>query len=368
MTISRRRTLTLIGGGTIFAASASAATFLSTRTPKDALAPWSVAGQYSDPRLNALSFALLAPNPHNLQPWKVSLEGDDAVILYQDGTRRLPHTDPFDRQITIGLGCFLEQMVLAAGAEGVAVDLTLFPQGENGPIAQAVFVSGGTADPLFDHVMERRSCKEPFASTALTDAHANELELFADIYTDETTVNVLKALTLGAWDVEAKTSRTMQESIDLMRFGKAEINQNPDGIDLGGPFLESLMLAGLLNRELLADPQSEGSKQGAQIYTEMLNATPAYAALISKGNERVDQIEIGRRWLRLNLKCAALGVSIHPVSQCLQEYPEMATHYARAHEILAPSGQTVQMLGRLGYGPETPRSPRWPLEAKLMNV
>ena len=40
MTLSRRKALTLIGGGTILAASAGAGAFLATRTPTDALAPW----------------------------------------------------------------------------------------------------------------------------------------------------------------------------------------------------------------------------------------------------------------------------------------------------------------------------------------
>ena len=100
----------------------------------------------------------------------------------------------------------------------------------------------------------------------------------------------------------------------------------------------------------------------------MLHATPAYAALTSLGNERTDQIEAGRRWLRLNLAATSHGLALHPVSQCLQEYPEMRQHYARAHELLAPEGHTVQMLGRLGYGPTTPPSPRWPLEAKIIDT
>ncbi|WP_299738025.1 twin-arginine translocation pathway signal protein [uncultured Roseobacter sp.] len=368
MPITRRKTLTLIGGGTILAASASAGAFLTTRTPHDALAPWDAAGDYDDPRLNALSFALLAPNPHNLQPWQVALEGEDRVMIYHDASRRLPETDPFDRQIIIGFGCFLELMVLAAGAAGYTVDLTLYPEGENGPIARAVFAPGGTHDPLFDQVMHRRSCKEPFENRVLSAAHANELELFADVYTDAPTVEALKALTWAAWEVEARTPRTMQESVDLMRFGKAQINANPDGIDLGGPFLESLMLAGVLTRAEQADPTSQSFKQGVEIYREMLHATPAYAALVTAGNTRADQIEAGRRWVRLNLKCAGLGVALHPVSQCLQEYPEMAELYTRAQDVLASPGQTVQMLGRLGYGPMTPRTPRWPLEAKLMNA
>ncbi|MCV3270462.1 Acg family FMN-binding oxidoreductase [Roseobacter sinensis] len=368
MPMPRRKALTLIGGGTVLAATASAGGFLATRTPHAALAPWEGAGDYDDPRLNALSYALLAPNPHNLQPWQIDLEGADAVLIYRDPARRLPETDPFDRQITIGLGCFIEQMILAAGAADHRVDLKLYPEGEDGPVARATFTEGGEADPLSAQILARRSCKEPFAETPLSPAHANELELYADVYTDIPTVAALKKLTWAAWEVEAMTPHTMRESVDLMRFGKAEIEANPDGIDLGGPMLESLMLAGVLSREAQSDPESRGFQQGVEIYREMLHATPAYAALTSPTNTRADQIEAGRRWLRLNLKCTTLGVALHPVSQCLQEYPEMADHYTAAHKRLAGPGQTVQMLGRLGYGPDVPRTPRWPLETKLLNA
>lgn len=41
----------------------------------------------------------------------------------------------------------------------------------------------------------------------------------------------------------------------------------------------------------------------------------------------------------------------------------MASHDARAHDLLAGPDETVQMLGRLGYGPSVPRTPprigRW---------
>jgi hypothetical protein len=46
---------------------------------------------------------------------------------------------------------------------------------------------------------------------------------------------------------------------------------------------------------------------------------------------------------------------------------EIAKLYDRSHELLAKDGETVQMLGRLGYGPLTKPAPRWPLEAKLLN-
>ena len=368
MALSRRKALALIGGGTVLAATGVVGGFAATRTPNTAIRPWALAGGYDDPRLNALSHALLAPNPHNLQPWKVRLEGDTGLTLIRDSTKALPETDPLDRQIVIGLGCFIEQMELAAGAAGYQAEVTLFPEGPSGPVAFAELTEGGKADPLAAHIQARGSCKEPFEDRAVPPTLANELDLIADIHTDPEMVAKLRKLTVDAWMVETMTPRTMQESVDLMRMGKAEINANPDGIDLGGPFLEGLMLAGLLSREALSDPQSSGFKQGLTMYHDMLMATPAYAVITTAGNTRLDQIAAGRRWLRLNLATTGMGLSLHPVSQALQEYPEMQAHYEKARQMLAPQGHTVQMLGRLGYGPATQRTPRWPLETKLIDA
>jgi hypothetical protein len=87
--------------------------------------------------------------------------------------------------------------------------------------------------------------------------------------------------------------------------------------------------------------------------------------MITKGNSREDQIAAGRDWIRVNLAATRAGLGFQPLSQALQEYEEMAILYAETHKTLAPGGGTVQMLARIGYGPESPVSPRWPLEAKL---
>ncbi|MEL6966222.1 MAG: twin-arginine translocation pathway signal protein [Pseudomonadota bacterium] len=368
MALSRRAFISLLGGGTIVAAGASAGVFLNTRTPTRALAPWDAAGTYEDPRKKALSHAILAPNPHNLQPWMVDLSTPNTVRLLRDRTRALPHTDPFDRQITIGLGCFIEQMHIAAAQFGYSVNTVYFPDGpesDNSVVAVSTFDAGGTPDPLFAHIMDRRSCKEPFEARQIESEKAAAIAKLATVITDQDDVAKIRDLTWKAWMVETQTPRTMKESVDVMRFGKAEIEANPDGIDLGGPFLESLMLIGVMSREAQLDPTSTSFAEGVKIYDEMLSNTPAYAVITSAGNTRRDQIEAGRRWLRLNLTTTGLGLALHPVSQALQEYPEMKPHYEAVHGMLAKSGETVQMLGRLGYGPQTPRTPRWPLEKKL---
>ncbi|MCA3479100.1 MAG: twin-arginine translocation pathway signal protein, partial [Rhodobacter sp.] len=103
MSMSRRKTLAVIGGGVILAATAGLG-YVATRQPQTARLPWASAGQGEDARRRALSYALLAPNPHNIQPWLVDLSEPDVVTLYVDLNKLLPHTDPYNRQITIGLG------------------------------------------------------------------------------------------------------------------------------------------------------------------------------------------------------------------------------------------------------------------------
>ncbi|MEM8978888.1 MAG: twin-arginine translocation pathway signal protein [Pseudomonadota bacterium] len=367
MSLSRRKMIALIGGGTVLAATAGATGFAVTRTPTTALEPWDLAGGYSDLRKQALSYALLAPNPHNLQPWQAELVGEGRIHLSLDPNRRLPHTDPFDRQLHIGLGCFTELARMALAEVGQGAEITYGSDGQDGPIVEIKLTGKAQPDPLFAHILTRRSCKEAFADTPVPDDLADQLNAYATVHREREMVQSLKELTYQAWEIEALTPRTYRESVDLMRIGKAEINATPDGIDMGGAFFGSLHALGLLSRETLLDTNSIAYKQGFDIYRDMLFATPAYVSTVSQTNTRADQLEAGAKWVRLNLACTSLGLSLHPVSQALQEYPEMAGFYAQARELLAKPGQTVQMLGRLGYGPQTPRTPRWPLEQKLIN-
>ncbi|SLN63207.1 Acg family FMN-binding oxidoreductase [Ruegeria meonggei] len=362
---NRRRFLKVLGGGTILAPT-GAVGFLATRTPHDALAPWTPK-PYDDPRKAALSYAILAPNPHNLQPWLVELVGQDKVRIHRDTDRELPETDPYHRQLYIGLGAFVETMILAAGALGFDTEVKLLPDGDDGPIAEAVFVPGGAPDPLSDQILKRHSNKEPYTEQRLSKAESSVLENYATLISDEDIVARVRDLTKRAFEIEMRTPQTLKESVDLMRIGKAEINANPDGIELRDPMLETLRLTGLLDNETLMNVDHPGTQSHMRGYFAMLDATPQYAVLTTATNTRSDQLDAGRQLMRFYLKTTEMGLGVHPVSQALQEYPEMANEYALAHELLASPGHTVQMLLRLGYGPEPIATPRWPLETRILN-
>lgn len=378
---SRRRFLRIAGSSAVIVAAAAGG-FALTRTPEKAMAPWANAGSgYDDPRKKALSYAILAPNPHNMQPWLVSLEGEDSFTLSYDLERMLPHTDPFNRQIVIGLGCFLELMRMAAAREGYRADVSLFPEGapepvlDGRPVAKVTLVKDAdmSAPSLLAHAFDRRSNKQAFDTSRPVSAAQLEQIVSAvgedgdaGVISDKGQIDELRELSWQALVVEMKTPRTYMESVDVMRFGKAEINANPDGIDMGGAFLEAMALAGVVTRERLSDMNSTAYQQGLDMYEAILASAMGYVYLVTDENTRRDQVLAGRDWLRMNLQATSMGLGIHPLSQALQEYPEMAVLFDSLHEKLGQTGRRVQMFARVGYGPNVSASPRWPIDDKLI--
>jgi hypothetical protein len=379
MTTPSRRRFVLAAGGAALALAGSGAVFAVTRRPSRALQPWQdVEAPVADPRLDAFRYAILAPNPHNRQPWRIELVGSDAAIIRCDLDRRLPETDPFDRQITIGFGCFLELARIAATTRGLRMDIAPFPQGmaeapgrlDGRPIAKVTFArdSGISVDPLFSSITARRSSKVPFdLSRPISQSTLGVVrQEGAGASIEPGLVASLRALTWDAWMVEAKTPRTHKESVDLIRIGKTEIEANPDGIALGGAMIEALALAGQISRAALADPASSAFKAGIDKYRPIMGSAMGYAWVITSQNSRREQLEAGRRYVRMNLAANAAGLSVHPVSQALQEFPEMRASLDNAKSLLAvPEGSTLQMLARLGYAPAQPPAPRWPLDSRI---
>lgn len=369
MPISRRKFVLLASGGLVAASGATVGGFFATRRPNSALEPWDVAGGFDDPRVAALSWAILAPNPHNRQPWLAELIDDDSLLIWRDGTLNLPETDPLERQLTIGMGCFLEIFRQAAAEQSLLANTTLFPEGNSGPVARISLSAGGQRDPLFQFVPNRHTNRLAYEVRLPSDEAIAAIEPHASsIVLDPEDVKTLRNITWDAMRTEMSTHRTHMESVNLMRFGKAEINENPDGISLGGGFLESMMALGLVTREGQGDPESSEFQQAADFVRAAMDATPAYVTVTTSGNSRVDQIEAGRRWVRLQLAATEVDVVMQPLSQALQEYPEQAEHYARVHEMLAEPGETLQMLGRFGYAGSTGPSPRWPVESRIVKT
>lgn len=380
--MQRRNFLKIMGSTTIITA-ATISGCGTIRHTDSAYTPWYKAGLAAsdDPRIQALSYAVLAPNPHNRQAWEVDLTIVNEAALYCDLNRRLPNTDPFDRQTTIGLGCFLEILSIASAELGLKIQVDILPEGQssekldNRPITRIYFEHDSQVlrDPLFANILDRRSNKNTYDTSAkvsindgikLTETVGNDVS--ANFTSDADAVTGLRNLTWNALRMELSTPYVMHETIDLMRIGKKEISANPDGLAFGGTKYELLHMIGLMSRESLGNPESIAFKQGLQMSREQLMSSMAFVWIASPGNSREDQLNSGRAWLRINLQSTAMGLGIQPLSQSLQEYKEMRPFNDQIYAALnVQRPGTIQMLGRLGYAPTAIATPRWPIASKI---
>ena len=384
----RRLVLAAAGGSLLGLLGARLASAQGPTAPDpaalDPTAPWRAAPAASHPdwRVRAAGWAVLAPNPHNRQPWFLDLEGAEAAVLRVDLTRLLPATDPHDRQVTVGLGCFLELFRMAAASEGVAVAIERFPEGvpagrlDARPVARIVRGPGrAEADPLFAHALARRSAKRPFdvsrpvGAAALAALAAASGEGVRCEGTEEPgRLAAIKDLMGRSGMIEATTRETHMESVRLMRFGRAAVAANPDGISLWGPGIEEAVAAGQLSARTVDSPDAPAFAPYIERYRAMIEATPAAVWTVTPRGTGADALAAGASWVRINLAATGMGLGIHPMSQCLQEFAAMRGPFEDAHRMFgAGNGARVQMLARVGYvpGPASPPTPRWPVGTRV---
>lgn len=377
---NRRAFIRLVGGGAVVAAAGPVVVSgWAAGMPAAALRPWNAATESLDTREFMLAHALLAPNPHNRQPWLADLREPGVITLVCDGERLLPETDPFGRQILIGCGAFLELAVQAAAQRGRAVEMVMFPDGE--PPAQALpcgvrvarLVLGqpgsAAADPLFVQVRERRTHKGAYDDQRviaapmwqrLYRAASSQASLLLGQVSEAAARVEMRNITRTAFEIEALKPAAYLESARLMRVGPSEIEAHRDGISITGTMPRLLSAAGLFDR-------FEVPKRGSDAHRRMLDywapfeTGSGYFWIATEGNRRRDQLAVGRAFVRAQLQATADGIALHPLSQALQEFKEMREPRRSIHTALGldPDGQTLQMLARVGY-PLTPavHSPR----------
>jgi len=383
--LTRRALLKTAGASAVIVGAGAGGAALYAHGPgmASARAPWSDAGKsFGDPRIDALAYAILAPNPHNRQPWMFELVGEDQINVFIDLDKRLPETDPFDRQLTIGFGCMLELLRMAAAEKGYRAEINAFPDGapqprlSAAPIAAVTFLPDPqvTRDPFFESVLTRRSTKDPYdpskpvadeALAQLLSAGTGALSLGGT--NDPERVKELIDLAWLGWMIEYETDITRKESIDLMRIGNRAVVKNPDGIDMGGTQMGLFKMTGIVTHEGLNQKGSQAYNIGIDMYRDIIHTAQGFAWITAPENTRLSQIEAGRNWVRMNLAAQKMGLGIHPLSQVLQEFPEMREPYQAIHSKLGADEGVVHMFGRLGYTKFPAASPRWPVESKLIN-
>jgi hypothetical protein len=382
--MNRRSFVRLVGGGVIGAVAVAPLAGCSTRYPDDAVSAWQGPGAEPDVRRWALAHALLAPHSHNLQSWLVDLRTPDVITLSCDTTRLLPETDPFSRQMMMSQGTFLELLDLALRERGQRAEITLFPEGAPGPeaidqrpVARLVLVpdAGVARDPLFAQILQRRTNRAAYDPARPVPAAAwQAMAQAAGPYFGASGGRFAQAgpnddlarhrsIASEAWRIELTTPRTILESYKVLRVGAAEISRHRDGIALMDPMVVAMARLGLFDRSQAPGPDDFATRSQIEDFDAALASTPGFLWMVTPDNARSSQVNAGRAYARVQLAATAHGVSLHPLQQALQEYPEQAGPYAAFRALAGAGAGTVQMWARAGFAPPVQPAPRRPLDA-----
>ena len=289
-----------------------------------------------------------------------------------------------------GHGAFIELLAIALASQGLAAQVTLWPQGElpatlkdwgdweRRPVARialAPAAAGSPPDALFKHILMRRTPKTDFDATRSVSIDALQTLVTnvgsgsgvrATGVVDAARLQPLRDLCWQSAKVELLTPRTMMESIKLIRVGPGEILRYRDGISINSPFVRAVSAIGMFDRSAPPAEGSAGYKNAMGRFEGHSRTAMGFVWLSTPSNSRSQQIDAGRAYLRIQLAATAIGLGVHPMSQALQEFAEMKPFYDKAHQLMlgkpAPqtaNDETLQMFCRLGYTagavPATPR-------------
>jgi hypothetical protein len=321
----------------------------------------------------AIAYGCNARNPHNTQAWTLRNTSDLQTVLYVDKARLLPVTDPPARQIHIGCGCFIETLSVGASTMGFETAVESFPEGTYGlneigmkPVARITLTPAAETQPdeLSDYLYARQTNRRPsHAGTPVSD------QQFADIakcvrerdvqvigINDRARMEPLLAIFDRAQTLECQTRHVWEESRVWSRFSERERAEKRDGMSLPqvgivGPTLR-------LREWYLkhGDIRRWNSKTSINAFLKGIRAGLASAEglllLKTATNTQQDWIRAGRAYVRASLAAARLGLQMHPYSQVLQEFPEMAELQRQFNDLMGVTGEEkIQMAVRLGKGP-----------------
>ena len=385
MPLGRRRVIGLLGGGLVLATTGLTA--CSSEFPAASVQAWQPPAEGADVRRFMLAHALLAPNPHNRQPWLADLRREGEITLVCDKDRLLPETDPFGRQILMGCGAFIELAAMAATERGYRVQIEPFPDGEPGtrdlPGGRAVARLKLQADPamprdpLFAQIRRRHTHKGVYDNLRQVPAPlwrqmqtmAQEHGVLGGAITDAARIGQIRQVARASFETEMSTARTWLESAHLLRIGPQEIARHRDGISLMGMLPRTMSAIGLFDRFEVPVRGSSNFKRVTERFLAEETGS-GYFWIATQGNSRRDQLACGRAYVRAQLAATAAGVSLHPQSQALQEFAEVRPQFDAMHRLLGfdPARHRLQMLARVGYADSAAQAtPRRELE-QLISV
>jgi hypothetical protein len=317
--------------------------------------------------------AVLAANPHNSQPWLFQMT-QTRIDLFADRRRNLGTVDPFLHEMHIGLGCALENLLVAATANGYLPQVILLPDAlDETWVARIDLVPGAVAaSDLYQAIPQRHTNRYPYdTGRPVSDATLGALSRLSDDPQVKvfwfTSRNVRKQVgNLLVDAAHASVLDKVQEG-DTARWWRGtwqDIQQHRDGITLDAAGLPDLTR--VIGKLLPPASQVQQDATFLQNTATQVNTASAFGLLaVRNGQDRRQQVGAGRVWERMQLWATREELAMQPLNQVVERAARevalgITPHVGTALTTLVGGSAWQTLLAfRIGYSThEGLRSPR----------
>jgi nitroreductase len=353
-------------------------------TSGDAYAPWSDwLGSESDGKRRPLHAAILAANPHDTQPWAFEAS-ENAIKVIADRSRNLGTFDPFRREMQLGLGCAIENLVRAANVFGIATyvraeegRLTLSPGPEPVPVAHITLDAGAPVrDLLFEAIPRRHTNRGAYRAQRIAPETIAALakiaaapEVSVVLVDDAAARKEMSAIVVDATARIIADPQMSQDSYRWIRTGRREVAEHKDGVTIDASGTGTLLT---MASKLLPDLGAATTDQYWLTATrDVHTATAALFGMILVRDrfDMAQSIAAGRAWQRLHLAATTFGLAAQPLNQPVemvdrnQMLGRVDTFKSSLVKLARAQGFEPTFVFRMGYAEsEAPPSPRRALE------
>ncbi|GAB6926155.1 hypothetical protein JCM10914A_01380 [Paenibacillus sp. JCM 10914] len=305
----------------------------------------------SDP-MAMIQAATLASNPHNSQPWLFRVR-ETSIEMYADTTRNLGTMDPLLREMHMGLGCALENMVLTAAARGYRTEIRYFPKSSDRSYIARVDLAPGTIEssPLQQVISQRHTHRgaydteqalRPELLQQLHDTGLDKSERSVNLIwlTTEEAKRRTGELVISSTEAIIADAEMSHDSNRWFRGDWDDLQAHRDGLTLdaqgGAAWIRA---AGKMLPNVSHDSANQfWLKSTRQTHVHTAGAYGLITVPDLKNPE--DRVKAGRVWQRIHLKGTVEGLAMHPLNQPM----EMRDRELHLHNLTRPFGQQLEQL------------------------